>query len=508
MTNSAVRAKSLVVDSAPLLKGERIERLAEKLFTTPDVIAEMRSQHARDFLASNIELKQKLQIIEPDEASLAAVSAFARATGDYASLSLADLRVLALTYYLDKQAHNGDVSHLKTKPGKPAPGHASNNAATTTTAEAAATTTTTTTSDVAQPAEKQQEPTQPAAPRKPAPVAPWASLTAVKQKSEEAVEKLADDVAKLPLDDNKATDDAADQDEDAAEEGEDDDDFELASDDERDLAAMKAAEAEDVELVSESEEDDAAASQATEPVEQQPTAEKEVEEKEQGNDDDLFDDGWITPKNIQKHRQREYSGSSGKDSNISNEPLLVACATGDFAMQNVILQMGLNLLSTDGNVVKQLKTWVLRCHACYTTTSEMDRQFCPSCGNATLIRTSCSVDANGKLKVYLKKNFQYRLRGTVYSIPAPVVGGPERHKNANIILREDQKEYQRAMQRRPKSKASSGSANLLDPDYLDNLLSSKQGAPAETFGLGYDASYRPIIGYGRRNPNEKRRARK
>lgn len=42
-----------------------------------------------------------------------------------------------------------------------------------------------------------------------------------------------------------------------------------------------------------------------------------------------------------------------------------ALLTGDFAMQNVALQMGLNVLGSGGKRVREVRTWVLRCHACY-----------------------------------------------------------------------------------------------------------------------------------------------
>lgn len=47
------------------------------------------------------------------------------------------------------------------------------------------------------------------------------------------------------------------------------------------------------------------------------------------------------------------------------EPLPVACMTTDFAMQNVLLQMGLNLVGVEGRRIDKVKTWVLRCHACF-----------------------------------------------------------------------------------------------------------------------------------------------
>jgi rRNA maturation endonuclease Nob1 len=42
--------------------------------------------------------------------------AFARQTGDFSALSLTDIKVLALTYMLDKEAHGGSTEHLRTEP--------------------------------------------------------------------------------------------------------------------------------------------------------------------------------------------------------------------------------------------------------------------------------------------------------------------------------------------------------------------------------------------------------
>lgn len=46
----------------------------------------------------------------------------------------------------------------------------------------------------------------------------------------------------------------------------------------------------------------------------------------------------------------------------------VASVTADFAMQNVILQMGLRLVAPNGMRIKQLSRWVLRCSACFKIT--------------------------------------------------------------------------------------------------------------------------------------------
>ena len=47
------------------------------------------------------------------------------------------------------------------------------------------------------------------------------------------------------------------------------------------------------------------------------------------------------------------------------EKTRVACLTTDFSMQNVLMQLGLKVLSVDGLLVKSVKQFVLRCMACY-----------------------------------------------------------------------------------------------------------------------------------------------
>ena len=115
----------------------------------------------------------------------------------------------------------------------------------------------------------------------------------------------------------------------------------------------------------------------------------------------------------------------------------------------------------------------------------MDKKFCPSCGNATLMRTSTSTDQNGNVKYYLKKSMVYNLRGTKYPIPTPKGG----RKNNDLILKEDQHEYELSMkfQRRQKK------IDAFDPDYVPRLLEGQIDV-RNPFGA-------PVIGYGKRNPN-------
>ncbi|CAN8305858.1 unnamed protein product [Cochlearia groenlandica] len=113
----------------------------------------------------------------------------------------------------------------------------------------------------------------------------------------------------------------------------------------------------------------------------------------------------------------------------------VACITGDYAMQNVILHMGLRLLAPGGMQIRQLRRWILQCHGCYTFTPDIGRIFCHKCGNGgTLRKVSVTIDENGTIVAARKPRIT--LRGTKFSIPMPKGGRDAITKN--MVLREDQ----------------------------------------------------------------------
>ncbi|CAM6068123.1 unnamed protein product [Sphagnum tenellum] len=176
----------------------------------------------------------------------------------------------------------------------------------------------------------------------------------------------------------------------------------------------------------------------------------------------------------------------------------VACVTGDFAMQNVILQIGLRLLSPSGIHVRELHRWVLKCTACGKVTPEVGRIFCPKCGNGgTLYRVSVTVGANGSL--HAGRIRRISLRGTRYSLPLPK-GGRE-GAATNPILREDQLPHRLLY---PKTKKKSANADL-DFTTMDTIF---QGVHAKNQGRSSQVREAVAIFGGRRNPNERRVARK
>jgi RNA-binding protein NOB1 len=208
-------------------------------------------------------------------------------------------------------------------------------------------------------------------------------------------------------------------------------------------------------------------------------------------------EGWITcVKDIHSNslsRVSDQRDSSSRDANSNNLPSRhqrTACATTDFAIQNVALQMNLELLTVDGVRVRKLKSWVSRCAACYTvyTGTENTRLFCGRCGASSLQRVAASVDGvTGRFRLHLKKNYKHNLRGTQYNLPAP---GKGNKFMGDLLLREDQLLYG-AWNQKLKKSMSPKSQSIFGADI--------------TSSLGYltDLSKRDDIkvGFGGKNPN-------
>jgi RNA-binding protein NOB1 len=229
---------------------------------------------------------------------------------------------------------------------------------------------------------------------------------------------------------------------------------------------------------------------------------KLTEELDPKDNDD--EGGWITPNNIKK--VKSLSGGNVEGNNNSNlSTIKVACLTTDFAMQNVILHLGLKLVSVDGMQIKILKNFVLRCHACFHVTKEMGKKFCPNCGNhSTLLRTSFTTNPEtGEIHYHLKRNFQYNLRGTVYSIPNSMGGKKGAFKD--LVLREDQKEFESRKLKAfiEEKKNTKNSVGVFDVEYIPTLVSGRKSGKGSQRHMdkGHFDQLGLTVGYGRKNPN-------
>jgi RNA-binding protein NOB1 len=93
---------------------------------------------------------------------------------------------------------------------------------------------------------------------------------------------------------------------------------------------------------------------------------------EDPSDEDDGEGEWVTPQNVALHKSRalellpsDGGAQKGRRLKEVDELVLAGCMTGDFAVQNVLLQMGLTLVGTEGKRIQKVKSWVLRCHACF-----------------------------------------------------------------------------------------------------------------------------------------------
>ena len=122
-----LRYHALVLDSGAIIKQDTSSTLppASRYYTTPAVLSEVRDARSRSHLESLRDRLRSLRSAElvsrtPSAAGLAAVSSFARRTGDYGQLSGTDLGVLAVLYDAEAEAAGvhggGGMGHVRTEP--------------------------------------------------------------------------------------------------------------------------------------------------------------------------------------------------------------------------------------------------------------------------------------------------------------------------------------------------------------------------------------------------------
>ena len=169
--------------------------------------------------------------------------------------------------------------------------------------------------------------------------------------------------------------------------------------------------------------------------------------------------------------------------------------TTDFAMQNVLLQVGLKLLSVEGFEVRRVKQYVLRCNACFTTVADTNKLFCGRCGSSFLSRVPCGVDQRtGEQRVFLKPGYQHKTQGTKYSLPkAGSIKAKGGRFEGDMLLREDQL-MMGIWSQKTRAKAQEQSS-MFGADVTEKTgLSVKKGANI-------------TVGSGRRNPNAMKNGR-
>uniref|UniRef100_A0A0P4VUI1 RNA-binding protein NOB1 n=1 Tax=Scylla olivacea TaxID=85551 RepID=A0A0P4VUI1_SCYOL len=235
------------------------------------------------------------------------------------------------------------------------------------------------------------------------------------------------------------------------------------------------------------------------------TAENKGEEESNENEEDKEDTddnddggGWITCENIKKHKGKRNIFGHVEEEVEEEKDVQVACITGDFSMQNVLKHIGLSVMGVDGRLIKQLKTYILRCHACFRTTSIMDKIFCPHCGNKTLKKVSVTLDPDGTQRIWINTKRPINKKGMKYSLPTPKGGKHGR----NPILVADQREAKKSS-----SKMSRKKINPLHEDYNpDQTPFAVRDVYSRAAQLGYIGGKNHHHFYWeKRNPNEPQR---
>lgn len=396
--------KHLVVDTTAFIKAANLQDIAENIYTVQEVCDEITSDRQRRKL---VVLPYDLKVKDVFAENIKFVTEFAKKTGDYTSLSATDIKVMALTYQLEKEIVG--TEHLKNEPSVQktikVTGLANFNLHP---AENKGTDLQTETNDSKETASKTEDNKED-------------TLS-----SETTVEKSEADVNIVNVNDAQI-----DNDNKMHNEGDDD---QLAKEIANKIKNMELKDVDDI-MVKVSESD-----------------KEEETESEEESDSDGGD--WITPKNLAEKKKEADMGE------FEAKPAEVACITSDFAMQNVLKQIGLNITSIDGRIIRQLRTFIFRCTTCFKTTSVMTKLFCPKCGHATLKKVAVSIDDDGNQHIHINGKKPLTARGKRFSLPTPKGGQHFQYP----ILNEDQHIHKRFATKMGRSKT-----NALDPDYTAGL---------------------------------------
>ncbi|XP_052889269.1 RNA-binding protein NOB1 [Anopheles moucheti] len=370
----------LIVDTAAFVKNLQLQNYAENCYTVPGVLAEIRNDRQIKSLAV---LPYNLQVKSPDPDVFSQVVAIAKKTGDYASLSMVDLQVIALTYELET-IHVGR-EHLRDEP------------------------------------------------------TPAITVTAdTKPAALQGTELLKGFYVPSKKDEDH---DERQQDRTVSESSQEHNESE---DQEQSESVSEAVTDEQIENVlgSGNEEED--------PDDEIYEEDDDFEDEDEDEDDDNDDGGWITPSNIKQVKR-----DMGMDLH-EEAPTTVACITTDYALQNVLKQIGLQVAALDGRIIKQVRTYILRCYSCFKTTPDATKTFCPKCGNRTLKKVAVSLDSEGKQIIHI--NTRRPLTAKYKNRPVAKFDGGK--YATNPLLFEDQPLPQQRISRKARSKT-----NALGDDY-------------------------------------------
>jgi RNA-binding protein NOB1 len=449
--------RKVVIDAGAAIKLQRLERMGGHLFTTGGVLREIRDEKARALLRT---LPQEIQVKEPLPQDIIFTKHFAKLTGDLGFLSSNDLDLIALTVRLHREDGGAPLRERPAVLAQGAADEAMSNfwappkasPSTGSSAVPASESTPIASSDAAAPAAATEEATPESGQKKDSCCA-HDSEPSVPAADEEGWTAGTARIRK-PMAQAKGS-----------------------LDGDGDAAAAAAAVAAALAAEDDEDEDDA------------PKADDE--ESERGDEDEEDGDSageWVTSDNI-----RSFNVGCRLANNVR-----VSCATSDYSVQNVLLQMGIPPLTFEGYAVRTVKLWGLVCRACFHFSRDTEKVFCPKCGNDTVVRVPIVVGEDGQPTVQ-NSGRKLRTKGMIFSMPKPQGG-----RTWKPIMAEDEiyiggrdKALRHAKNQSEKERAAR------DPFNQDNMEGAwfKRPAPGGSRGGG-GGGPRMQAGYGHRtNPN-------
>lgn len=402
-----------------------LQNHADFLITVPEVVKEIKNKRQLKRLCV---LPYDLVVDEPAPESIKHVIEFAKKTGDYLSLSSADIKVIALTYQLEKELIGS--AHLRNEP------------------------------IVAKTIASKQKPSELLDQN---PLVGFYNPPSSQEDLEEKgrqnrlliAEKIEEEEEKYRQM-NDATEDETSNDVQTIP-GDTNDDGDASEEHDEQLAAEFCKL--NSNLVSESEADQILV--AVKDENPSNTGASDATDNDTGSDSESGSgsesdgDDWITPKNVV-----EMKSACGKE--VAEDTVCrVACMSTDFAVQNVLKQINLNIAAMDGRIIKQMRTYILRCYGCFKTTSIMTKIFCPNCGHKTLKRVAVSMNEQGQQVIHINLRRPLTAKGKNQSIPKPQGG---KH-SSNPILFEDQ-----PIPKQMPSRVARTKTNALDEDYIAGIF--------------------------------------
>eukprot|EP00727_Mastigamoeba_balamuthi_P010524 m51a1_g6094 hypothetical protein (251) ;mRNA; f:44289-45041 len=177
---------------------------------------------------------------------------------------------------------------------------------------------------------------------------------------------------------------------------------------------------------------------------------------------------WITPDNV-----TAVSARLRGRLRATREAVAVGCMTTDFACQNVLMQLGVPVISADGMHIRKARQWMLKCFSCLHTTRDPRKLFCPSCGNDTLRRVALEMSESGELHEVTGSGPLRNVRGST-ALPRPRGG---RH-NTDPIRSEDVLQQRLRGLHRPRGEDSEEFGVVAPRELLARHNRARRGGPA------------------------------